>query len=72
QCSIGDCFTGEYYNQFVHSENVDCPSSEMFQRREHILIRECPQYADQRPILESVRGMYPCPKCWELERASLP
>ncbi|KAJ6528059.1 hypothetical protein B0H19DRAFT_969320 [Mycena capillaripes] len=53
QCRIGHCFTGEYYNQFVHSENVDCPCGEILQTREHIL-RECPQYAEQRPILEAI------------------
>ncbi|KAJ7705620.1 hypothetical protein B0H16DRAFT_1312765 [Mycena metata] len=53
QCRIGHCFTGEYYSKFVPSENVDCPCGEAFQTREHLL-RECPQYEDQRHVLEAV------------------
>jgi ribonuclease HI len=53
QCRIGHCFTGEYYSKFVPSENIDCPCGEAVQTREHLL-RECPLYEDQRPILEKV------------------
>ncbi|KAJ7016215.1 hypothetical protein C8F04DRAFT_982495 [Mycena alexandri] len=53
QCRIGHCFTGEYYSQFVPSEGIDCPCGEQFQTREHLL-RECPQYEDQRHVLEAV------------------
>jgi hypothetical protein len=51
QCRTGHGFLGEYYNQFVPDENVDCPCGEPFQTREHIL-RDCPKYQTHRHILE--------------------
>ncbi|KAF7350488.1 RnaseH domain transposon factor [Mycena venus] len=53
QCRIGHCFSGEYYNRFVPSENVNCPCGEELQTREHIL-RTCPRYEDHRHLLRSV------------------
>ncbi|KAJ7219945.1 hypothetical protein GGX14DRAFT_432501 [Mycena pura] len=51
QCRTGHGFIGEYYNRFVFSEDVDCPCGEIFQTREHLLC-ECPQYENQRGILQ--------------------
>ncbi|KAF8206201.1 hypothetical protein K438DRAFT_1714509 [Mycena galopus ATCC 62051] len=50
QCRTGHGFTGEFYNRFIFSEDVDCPCGEVFQTREHLLC-ECPQYEGQRHIL---------------------
>lgn len=50
QCRTGHAFIGEYYKQFVPSENVDCPCGAEFQTREHILC-ECPRYETHREIL---------------------
>ncbi|KAK0212341.1 hypothetical protein DFS33DRAFT_1247902, partial [Desarmillaria ectypa] len=57
-CRTGHGYIGEYYAQFVPSENVDCPCGELFQTREHI-IHECPLYEMQRGILRNVsRTLY--------------
>ncbi|KAK0213266.1 hypothetical protein DFS33DRAFT_110242 [Desarmillaria ectypa] len=58
QCRTGQGYIGEFYAQFVPSEDVDCPCSELFQTREHI-IRECPLYDAERETLRKVsRSIY--------------
>ncbi|PBK59867.1 hypothetical protein ARMSODRAFT_847147, partial [Armillaria solidipes] len=41
QCHTGHGYIGEYYSQFVPSENVNCPCGEAYQTREHIICK-CP------------------------------
>ncbi|PBK87302.1 hypothetical protein ARMGADRAFT_939233, partial [Armillaria gallica] len=57
-CHTGHGYIGEYYSQFVPSENVDCPCGDAFQTREHI-IRECPLYETRREELRKAsRSLY--------------
>ncbi|KAL1667846.1 hypothetical protein GGF50DRAFT_111818 [Schizophyllum commune] len=53
QCRLGHGFFGEYYKDFVPSENIDCPCGESLQTRSHIL-QECPIYEQHRHILRKV------------------
>ncbi|PBK98693.1 hypothetical protein ARMGADRAFT_920659, partial [Armillaria gallica] len=50
-------YIGEYYSQFVPSEDVDCPCGESFQTQEHIIL-ECPRYEDQQEVLQNVSRSY--------------
>ena len=53
QCRLGHCFTGEYYDRFVHSESTACPCGHPLQTRSHIL-KECEQYDDHRHVLRKI------------------
>ncbi|KAI0916052.1 hypothetical protein AcV5_010469 [Taiwanofungus camphoratus] len=50
QCRTGHGFLGEYYDQFVPSETVECPCGAKRQTRQHIL-QHCPRYKRYRHIL---------------------
>lgn len=57
QCRTGHGYMGEYYSQFVPSQNVDCHCGETFQTRKYI-IRECPLYEEQRGHSEMCQDPY--------------
>lgn len=50
QCRAGHGFLGEYYKDFVPSENIDCPCREPVQTRPHVSL-DCPLCEEHRHIL---------------------
>ncbi|KII85276.1 hypothetical protein PLICRDRAFT_70422, partial [Plicaturopsis crispa FD-325 SS-3] len=49
-CRTGHAFIGEYYADFVPTEQIACPCGEPFQSRDHILAT-CPLYNPHRHYL---------------------
>ncbi|SRR5258708_1682183 len=55
QFRTGHAHIGEYYRRFVKSEDPTCGCGYAIQTRHHIL-RDCPRYINQRPLLGSGRN----------------
>ncbi|KAL1672247.1 RnaseH domain, transposon factor [Schizophyllum commune] len=56
QCRAGHGFLGEYYNDFVPSENIDCPYCPLCEEHRHIL-RDVPEDISLAEILGTPKGI---------------
>ncbi|KAL1713735.1 hypothetical protein EV715DRAFT_159860, partial [Schizophyllum commune] len=60
QTRTGHGYTGEFYNDFLHDVDSNCPCGELLQTRKHILA-ECPIYGTHRHLLREASPGFSLP-----------